>query len=105
VIHFIAWSSHRDVQAACGLSAFGWEQDDDPEGTVGGDDEGRRVYFAKEGQEERVDCLGCRPKADEAIERRKKYEADVAAAGGIKAYREQQNAKLRALFARAKRNP
>ena len=101
-VHFISWSSHRDIQAACGVSAFGWELEDDPEGTVGGDSNDTRIYFAKDGEEARVDCPGCLPKAQERIERRARYEAEVEAAGGYVAWKAQVDARVAAIIARRK---
>lgn len=97
VIHYPASGSHHDVTTTCGLNGWIWDMETDPPGTTGADyGKDERIYLCDSGHEDLVTCEACKVQADVVIARRKQYEAEVEAAGGLDAYNAALIQRLRA---------
>lgn len=101
LIHYATSGSHHDATAPCGVNGFLWDLETDPPGTTGADHgDGERIYFCKGEREDLVTCPICKVEANKTIARRKQYEADVEAAGGLDAYNAALMQRLRARLAK-----
>lgn len=83
--HFVTYSSHHDVDTACGISAWHWDgKTDDPD--VFTVDVGNVQDAVKVTSEPgKVTCAVCKPTSDATAARRAEMHARVEAAGGMQA--------------------